>query len=445
MKRITALLLFAAGIIPAKAQENLSLTFREAVQIGLENNIPLKQERNNLTGRVITKNSSYASLAPSINARALASRANGNFFLEQTGEVINAISQNLFGTLDANVVIYNGSSRLNAAKRDKKLFEAQLSTIARTEQDVINNVALQYLTLLQDQEQAIIAKQNLDNQNVLLDQITGFFETGSRPITDKYDQDYQVKSAELEVIRAENRLINDKAILAQTLLIDPRTNFDLMQPGWDVEEISVENYTMEGLYQTAMDNREDLKSIQFQEAAAMRNVKAQKGGYIPSLSAFYGISSRWSDATLGRDVGEQLLIDNKRQTFGVNLNIPIFNGLQNRSRMVNARVQHENALLGVENQEILIKTEVIRSYQNFRDVALAYQVSIVQFEAGERSMETQRESYNLGITSLIELSRALNVFVEGQTSLSRAKYALLFQKIIMDYAMGTLSFEDIPN
>ena len=301
------------------------------------------------------------------------------------------------------------------------------------------------IIFLQDQEQVKIAKQNLINQQTIYNQTVGMFETGSRPITDKYDQEYQVKSAELEVIRAENRLINDKAILSQTLMIDPSTSFELEQPGWDVTEIVVEEYTIEGLYTSAMDNREDLKSSQLQEEAAMRNVKVTKGGYIPSLSAFYGLSSRFSDAVVDRDIQQQIFLDNTAQQYGVSLNIPIFNGLRNRSNMVSARIQHENAILGIENQEMLIKTQVIRSYQNFKDVALAYQVSLVQYEAGTRSQETQRQSYDLGITSLIELSRANNVFVEGQTSLSRAKYALMFQKVMMDYTIGTLTFDDIPN
>ncbi len=432
-------------MLSAVAQESINLSFKEAVQIGLDYNIALKQERNNLTSREAFKNSSYASLAPSLNARGLVYRNDGNFFLEQTGEVINAVSENLFGSVDANLMIYNGSSRMNAARRDKNLFDSQLSTIARTEQDVINNVALQFLNVLQDQEQVTIARQNRKNQQAIFDQIVVMFEIGSRAITDKYDQEYQLKSSELEVIRAENRLINDKAMLAQTLMIDPATNFILEEPGWNVEDIAIDEYNIQDLYAAAMENREDLKSIQFQEEAADRNMKAQRGGYIPSLSAFYSISSRWSDATIGRDLNEQFFIDNKRQQYGLSLNIPIFNGLRNRANMVGAKIQHENAILGIENQEMLIKTQVIRSYHNFRDVALAYQVSLVQYEAGTRSQETQRESYNLGISSLIELSKANSVFVEGQTSLSRAKYALMFQKIVMDYTIGTLSFSDIPD
>jgi outer membrane protein len=434
MKKFLLSMLLLGGFLTGAAQDQLVLTFKEAVQIGLENNIPLKQERNTLTSRDAFKKSSYATLAPNINARGLAFKNDGNLFLEQTGEVINTVSQNVLGSVDADVLIYNGSSRMNAAKRDKKLFDAQLSTIARTEQDVISFVALQFLTVLQDQEQVTIAIQNKDNQQLLYDQISAMFENGSRAITDKYDQQYQLKAAELDVIRAENTLINDRAILAQTLMIDPNTDFVLEEPSWNVDDIQIEDYNIESLYASALANREDLKSIQLQSDAAGN-----------TLSAFFGVSSRWSDATIDRDFEEQFRFDNLRKQYGFNLNIPIFNGMRNRANMIDAKIRSENAALGVENQEIIVKTDVIRAFQNFRDVAAAYQVSLVQFEAGKQSRDTQKESYELGISSLIELSRANNVFVEGQTSLSRSKFAFMFQRIMMDYAVGTLSFDEIPD
>jgi len=268
------------------------------------------------------------------------------------------------------------------------------------------------------------------------------FEVGSRAITDKYDQDYQEKNAELEVIRAENRLINDKAILAQTLMVDPFIDFILEEPGWNVSDINLDGYNINDIQEIALTNRGDMVSAQEDERAAKQNIQVQKGRYIPSLIGFYSLSSRYSDVT-PRDFQDQFKRDNKRQEYGFQLRIPIFSGYRNRANVTSAKVLHENALLEIDNREIQVKTDVLRAYQNFKDVALAYQTSLVQYQAAEKSMETQRESYNVGISSLIEVSRANNVFVDAQTSLSRSKYALLFQKILMDYAIGTLNFDQI--
>ena len=444
MKSILILTILVTGISNISAQIPLNLSFKEAVRIALDNNIGLKQERNNLKAIQADRISSYASLAPDIDAIGIAFRNDGNFFLAQTGEVVNTLSDNVYGSLDAGVTLFNGFSKISTIKRETHRFEAQINRINRREQDVIWNVAVQYLTILQDQEQVIIANENHVNQQVLYNQISTMFEIGSIAITDKYDQDFKVKNSELEVIRAENRLINDKALLAEMLMVDPATEFVLVEPGWDIKDISLEDYNMQELYDLALKNRKDLQSAIEDKQAAMQNIKVQKGLYFPTVAGFYSLSSRYSDQTVNRNFQEQFVVDNKAQQYGLRLSIPIFSGYRSRANVINAKMMHQNASLEVDNQEITIKTDVLRAYQNFRDVALAYQVSFVQFQAAQKSQETQNESYNLGISSLIELSQANNILVEAQTSLSRAKYALLFQKILMDYATGTLQFDHLP-
>ena len=426
------------------AQEPLALSYKEAVRIALDNNIPLKQERNNLTGIQAGKTASIASLAPDLSAFGAAYRNDGNFFIEQEARVVNTVSENVFASIDANLILFNGFSKLSAVKREESRLDAQLNTITRAEQNVINSITIQYLIILQDQEVVKIEQKNLEEQHVLLDQITTMFEVGSRAITDKYQQEFVVQNAELVVIRAKNQLINDKATLAQTMMIDPTSNFVLEEPGWRVEDITIDQYDPQDIYNTAISTRPDLVGSQELGEAARRNVTAQKGSYVPTISGFFSVSSRWTDATVTRDFQEQFIFDNKRQQYGLRLNIPLFSGLRNRANVVNAKVLRENAFLDAENQELLVKTEVMRAYQNFGDVVKAYQVTLIQYQAAEKNLETQQESYNLGVTGLIELSRAQVGSVEAQTSLASARYALLFQEILMDFAIGTLRYDQIP-
>jgi outer membrane protein len=426
------------------AQDDMKLSYKEAVTIALESNVPLRQQNNNLTGIQANRTASYGSLAPNINAYGQGWRNDGNLFIEQEARVVNTVSDNIYGQLNAELLIFNGLSLMNTIKREEHNFDAQVSFIDRTRQN-ISFVTIQYLTVLQDQEQVKIAKENVENQKVLLDQITAMFEAGSRAITDKYDQEYLLKNAELDVIRAENVLRNDKAVLAQTLMVTPTADYIVEEPTWSIDDIRLRDYPANDIYDIALSSRSDLISTKESEAAAKRNVAANHGLYIPRLSAFYSWSSRYTDATIARDFSEQFMVDNTRQQFGLQLNVPLYSGLRNRASVVNARVQHENARLEVENLKIAVQSEVLQAHQNFQDVAQAYQVSLVQFQAAEKSLETQRESYNLGISSLIELARANNAFVDAQSTLNRSKYALLFQKILMDFAIGTLTVDQIPN
>ncbi len=83
--------------------------------------------------------------------------------------------------------------------------------------DVVALVGTQYLQVLVDQELLKIAEENLKAQQALLDQIQGFYDAGSRAITDLYNQDALTKAAQVSVVRARSAMQNDKSILTHKL------------------------------------------------------------------------------------------------------------------------------------------------------------------------------------------------------------------------------------
>ena len=249
MKHVAGFCLLIFASVQVFAQEQYELTYKEAIAIALENNVLLGQQQNNLSGIQANRSASYGSLAPDVNAFGQGWRNDGNFFIEQEARVVNTVSENIFGQINADILLFNGLSLLNTIKREEHNFNAQVMSIDRTRQDVIGDLTVQYLTVLQDQEQLKIANENLENQEVLLDQISAMFDEGSIPITDKYDQEFFVKNAELDVIRAQNTLKIDKALLAQVMLINPVTDFVLDEPSWNVEEIKITDYPVEDIFE----------------------------------------------------------------------------------------------------------------------------------------------------------------------------------------------------
>jgi outer membrane protein len=126
------------------------------------------------------------------------------------------------------------------------------------------------------------------------------------------------------------------------------------------------------------------------------------------------------------------------------LNIPIFNGLQNKLSVVRSRVVHDNARISRENIEIQVKSDVIRAYNNYLDVLQGHEVSQAQFEAAQLAFDFEKERYNLGIINLVDYTVANRTFVEAETNFAQATFNLLFQKIALDFAVGTLKLEDRP-
>src|SRR5688572_1706366 len=276
----------------ALAQEKLS--FKEAVKIGLQNNVTLNQQRNTLYQSQVQKTSRFAQLGPQVSINGNAGIRSGNNWIQNTGEVVNATVDGAAVSLDVTMPIFNGLSNVNAARQSSSQFDAQLEQVNRSTQDIISLVSTQYLQVLLDQELLKIAQENLEVQKKQLEQVVEQVNLGSRSPVDEYNQQAQVSNSELLLVQAEFNLVNDKITLFQTLLVDPTGETTLEEPAWDVNQIALDNQDLNQLLEIASQQRSDLKQAQFTEKASKLSMNASKGNYLPSLNAQYSYGSRYN-------------------------------------------------------------------------------------------------------------------------------------------------------
>lgn len=420
--------------------QQLTLTYEEAVKLGLEQNVTLRTQENQMELIKAQRTQSRGQIAPNVSASINGFRASGNTFLQQEARTINTTSDNLNGNLTADMNLFSGFSQINRIKMANANFEAQQKRIHRTAQDVIFEVSSQFLQILLDYEFINIAEDNLRTQNLLLDQISAMVEAGNRPKADLYDQKAIVKNNELLVLQAKNTLSNDKSTLAIILQVDPNIDITLINPDWKIETIAALTPQPEELYSLALAHRPDLKQFEYQEIAAEKSISISKANFAPSLFAFYNFGTRYNDQT-ARSIDEQLFIDNRSTAYGLSLNIPIYSGLQNRTLFVQQKVERENAMIQTENLRKTILNDVRQAYQNFLDVRSAYEVSLARMDAAQLALRVQEERYNLGVGSLVERTNANNNYIDAATGKARASLSLLFQKIILDYHTGTLKLQ----
>jgi len=445
MKRIVLACVLAGSAWVAQAQNPPKLTFQEAVKIGLDNNLTLQQQRNQLAFTQINKTATMLQMGPSVQATGEAGRFDGNSFVQQLGEVVNGQTDFVNGRINANVPIFNGFNQFNAYRQAASQNEAQLNFVNRTQQDVIRNVAFQFLTCLLDQQLLRIDQQNLETQKAQYDQIKAQVDLGARPEADLYNQEFQVKNAELLVVRSANRLKNDKAVLAQTLLIDPIVSFELDEVSWTPDfqqDVSIEQLSTE-----ATQYRSDLRQAELGETAARYGLSSVRGRYYPNLVAFGQISSRYNyiyGDFVNRPFDQQFRTDNRQVNYGLSLTVPIFNGFLSRSQVMQAKVTYENARLNTKNAEVRVKNDVLVAYQNFKDAQTSYASAESQLRAGEVAYKMEKERYDLGISNIVQLTTAQQQYVRAQSDFASARYTLMFQEVMLNYAKGTLRQEDIP-
>ncbi len=437
-------LVFMLSATGAFSQETAQLTFNEAVKIAMEKNVTLNTQKNQLFSNQARKLQGYANYLPNLNAQGFAQRTDGLQIDPTTGQGGNITSDYVQANVNANYTLFNGLNRINTLKQNNLQFDAQTSLVERTKQDVIFNVASQYLQVLLDQELLRIAQENLQTQKVVLEQMQGLVDAGVRATADLYTQDAQVKNLEVTKLRATVALENDRALLAQTLQADPAIHFEVVTPDWNNEYNLdyIQKMSLDSLYTVAVERRADLKQQKFNVEAFKHGMRANTSGYIPTVTLFGSYGSTFFSANPAA-FDEQFKRLNPQTSYGVNLTIPIFDRLQTHSLRAAGRVNYDNAKLTEENLVKTIKIDVKRVYQNFLSAVESYKASQVQYQAGELALKTQQESYQLGVSTQVALALANQIFVQGAASKAQAEVTLIFQRILLEYAVGSLNIDSL--
>ncbi|MEX0721873.1 MAG: TolC family protein [Balneolaceae bacterium] len=449
MKRIHSLLFCALFLSTGItfAQEARTITIQEAINIALDNNYQLKQAENNLYLSEENIKSEYADFLPSVNASLNGGRQIGQQFIQEEVQFQNVTSRYLSGNLSANIVVFDGFNNINTLRFSKQAKVSREESLQRSKENVIFNTASSYLQVLLSQQLLEISEENLATSQKQLEQVQAQVEVGSRPSVDLYNQEAQVASDELSVTQQENSLKFNKLALIRQLQIDPLGDYQFVTPDFD-EEKNIElarSYNLSELIDEALFNRSDIKSEIAEIRGLNYQLKIAKGSLSPTLSASAGISSRFSDSDLfpGASFNDQFFDQQINKSLGFNLSIPLF---QNWNRMYNiesSRVQLKNAELSLDNTRLQVIQEVAQAYNDFTSYTKQLSASEKALFASEKAFETQQERYNVGASTLIELSQAQANYVSAQSDHTSSVYNLIFQEKLLDYYLGKLSGENI--
>jgi outer membrane protein len=418
------------------AQDTVKLSFEAAVKIGLKNNMLLNQQKNLLLGSQAQKLGALGNFVPGVNMTGGWQRQIGQQQNTTSGDLEDLTTDYVSLQANANWTI-PGFGRLNTLAQNDRLVTAQTYGVKKSTQDVVYNVASQYLQVLLDQELLRIAQENYNAQKALLDKIKASYEVGARAITDVHAQNALTQAADVAVIRARNTLQNDKAVLAQTIQLDPSANYKVVYPNLDQDYSGYRTMHLDSLITIGLANRADLHQAENQVEANRFAMRVQTARYMPTVQLYANYGSFYYNQ-INESFRNQFRTLNPSSSFGANLTIPIFSQFQTRAARYSSKVTYKNSQLNQQNLEITVKLDVQRAYNNYINAVEGYNASLSQFESGELALQTQQESYLLGVSDQAALALANQTYVQGAASKVQAQVTLLFQKVLLEYALGVI-------
>jgi outer membrane protein len=454
MKKLFLLAAFSVLFISTSitAQQKRIITLNEAIQLALENNYQLKQAENNLDLAEYRILSEKADFLPSISSSAGYSTQTGQQFVQETLSFTDVTSSGANGRISANLPIFTGFSNILTLRSSERTKLSNEETLKRAKENIIFETATRFLTVLLNKQQLEDAKESLETSKKLLEQTKAQVDVGSRPSVDLYNQEATVANDEFTVTQRENALKLSKLQLIRSLQIDPLLDYEFAVPDFDPE--SAKNSTsvsrdVNTLVEQALLNRSDIRSSEFNIESLEYQLQISKGSLLPTLSASASLSSSYSDQARDPRTGntasfnDQFFDQRVNKSLGLSLNLPIFNNWNRMTQIQSAQVNLKNAELGLENTKLQVIQEITQALNDYSSYSSQLKAAEKSLIASEKAFETQQERYNVGASTLIELSQAQTQYFNAQSARTSALYNLIFQEKLLDYYVGKLSGEDI--
>lgn len=427
-----------------QAQRVLSL--EESIQIALDNNINIKRAKNNAIAAKANFTQSKMNFLPSLSAGASHNWAEGLSFDQTSGGLVNTTTLSGGGSISANATIFRGFSNVLGMQRNKVLYQAAEETVKGNIQNTEVSIVNSFLLVIQARENLKIAEQIRGLLQEQLEREEKRERAGVGNMEQVYNFRSQVAQQDLNIVNSRNTLETNKLTLIQLLLLDPADDYEFQGiTANDAElEQAIEDYGT--VFDKAMAFSPNVRSAELGLEAAKKSLKISQFAWMPSITASGSTGTSWSSNLRNQDgsvVDLSTQFDNnRRKSANLNLNIPLFTRFQNRNQWQQSKIQMLNSELTLEQAKNTLTNQVQQAYLNLINAQTSYSAAKESLIQLNNAFEFAKNRYDNGTIDFVTYLQSVNGKNNGELQLIRAKYGILFRKLILDIFMGEL---EVPN
>lgn len=469
MNLLKILFSFAFSLVALTlASQTKKYTLEDCVALALEKNISIKQSELEMDNAEIDKADAIGNFLPRFNIQSQHIWNNG---LSQN--ITNGLIENLttqFSSFGGNIglTVFNGRQNINQLSRANLNLLARQYQLDDMKDDVSLFVANAYLQVLFSRELEQVQGYQLELAQQELARIQLSIEAGILTAAELFEIEANIAAQEQAVVQAENNYRLAKISLAQLLLITDYENFDLAEEEFDIPFSNVLEQTPKAIYEKAVTQRNDIKLGLTNLAIAEKDIDLAKGTRMPTLTAFYNYNTRisYSDRFIEtgnfiqtpigivqdngavvvsqfpeREVAGPLSFgtqfgQNDGHSFGLSLNIPVFNGFATQNNIKRRKVN----LNRIENQLAQTKLDLENTInQAFNDAKGAYKfydASDKTLRAREQAFEIAKQRFEAGVMNSFDYVQARQRYQIAASDIIRAKFDYIFKLKVLEFYFG---------
>ncbi len=320
-----------------------------------------------------------------------------------------------------NQLITDFGRTTNLAASANYAAKAESQNALATKEQILLAVDQAFYSALQAHAVLTVAQQTVSARQTLSDQVEALFKSKLRSQLDFSFAAVNLAQAKLLLLDAENNQDAALAALSAVLGYPGLRNFQLVE---DTTPITLPPGNVDDLIASAFAMRPEILALDFQYQSAEKFQSAEHDLFYPTIQAV---------GVVGDTPVRNPVLSNWYGAVGINVGIPLFNGFLYSARSREARLRTQATQDRLRDLQNRISRDVRTSWLNANT---AYQrVSVTQqlVDQANLALDLAQTRYNLGLSSIVELSQAQLQQTQAQISSAQAGYDYRLALAVLRY------------
>ena len=433
MKRLLPILLCSlllSGLRNATAQEaSKTWTLQECLDYAYQNNIQVRQSRNNQLSGIEDTKQAKAALFPSLVASTTQSYTN-----YPSSEVTDNNSYTGTYGITAGMTIFEGGKLRTEVKRQKVQNQMDALSVEESVNDIRIAIVQAYMQCVYAADAVRINRSTAEASKAQRDRAEEMLRTGSISRVDFAQLQSQYSSDEYQIVVAGSTLDNYKLQLKQLLELDIMEEMNPAVPGVKEENVLKALPPKNEVYETALKVMPQIRRGELGIEAAKLEEKSARAGFFPSISLSASVGTGHmsnNDFESGSQIWNRF-----NENVGLTLNIPIFSNRKNRTAVNKAKIALNDSYL----EWTSLQKELLRNVESAYLDAVSAQAQYLSAREKEKyareSYELTSEQFRVGVKNTVELITAQNEYSAAQQQVLQAKYLTLLSIELLNIYQG---------
>jgi outer membrane protein len=403
----------------------MKLTLPQAEQLALRNNPQIGQAQYEANAYEQITQEFRAAYLPTLDVNVTAVGADSGSRLA-AGALNNPVVYNRVGTgvtLSQMISDFGRTNNLVASARFSA--QAQQEAVSSTKAEVVVRTDGAFLAVLRARALRAVAQETVRARQDVVDQVQALFNSKLKSSLDVSIANVNLADAKLLLSNAENDLRSAEAQLARQLAVPAGTRFDLAEP----TVLSGPPPDQAQLIQAAMQQRPDLRERRLQVDSERRFARAEELLSRPTVGLL---------GSTGYVPAADSPVPGRYGAVGVNVRIPVFNGGLFRARSFEAEARVAATEKSAQDLELQVQQDVRVAWLDAMNAFERLDLTQQLLNQARLALDLAQARYNLGLSSIVELSQSQLQYTSAEIARARAEYDYTAQRRILLFQAGQL-------